>query len=117
MVELWVSSDYEHHLRHAYRDVVNLPVGGLTLGNCCWVVAFGAQPKHPSYEREQCHKNLPFLSCPLVEVLQFGGESLHLNKKLIYISYLYKKVNTCDNVTDEKISSYYIVSGDVYGRI
>lgn len=85
-IKLWVTPDYEHHLRHAYRDVVNLPVGGLTLGNCCWVVALGVQPKYPSYEREQCHNNLPFICiCLPVEVLQFGGESLHLNKKLIYI--------------------------------
>ena len=49
----------------------------------------------------------------LVAVGGFG----QVDEIIFIVSYLYKKVNTCDNVTDEKISSYYIVSRDVYGRI
>ena len=37
--------------------------------------------------------------------------------KLIYISHLYKKVNSCYTVTDEKVPSNYAVPGYVYGRI
>ena len=43
--------------------------------------------------------------------------STNSNEKLIYIAYLDKKVNTCDTVTDEKVSSDYAISGNVCGCI
>lgn len=35
----------------------------------------------------------------------------------LILSHLYKKVNTCDNVTDEKVSSNYTFPRNVYGGV